>query len=409
MSETNNPLGLSLEALQALVIQAQKKADNPLEGRRFIRVLDKFFEHLNGNLDMYSKQTIIDDFGKDSVRRIPKYNGFRYEPSYFSYQRDITVGNGIYWNLHEPFAFEPEEGEWKTIDILLKHVFQEQYEMILDWIQILLTNPKQALPIPCLVSSDQDTGKTAFLKLIQSLIKGNTAAISIDDFAEPFNSHYVSKHVVLIDETETDGTNNSKSISSKLKRWVTQETVIRNEKNQPRSELPFYGKMIMASNHEDNFIRVEDEDTRYWIRKVPVIAPEKRDPNFEAKMKAECKHFAHFLQHRTLQTPTKQGRLWFSTDQIRTKAFSNAVESSRSNIYHDLKELLLEDLYRYDHEEWFYTAKELMDILGNPNKFGFNHLKKMIEKNFKKQQTSKRFGKEVKRGYNFTREELIDA
>lgn len=399
----SNPLDLSLEALQALVLTAQKKADNPLEGRFFLRVIDKFYEHLNGRLDHYQKTTLIDDFGKQAVMRIPKYNGFYNEPNYFAFEGEKRVGNGIYWNLHEPLPYKPEEGDWPTIEKLLKHIFKDQYEMGLDWFQLVLTQPKQPLPIPCLVSGEQETGKSSLLRLIQYLIPGNTASISISDFAESFNAHFCTKHVVLIDETETEGVHSPKSISSKLKRWVTQETVIRNEKNQPRAEVPFYGKLVVCSNHEDNFIQVEEEDTRYWILKVG--NPGKKDPDFFVKLKAECKHFVFFLQHRTMETSVKQGRLWFSTSQIKTNAFNQAVESGRSTIYHDLKELILDDLDRREEAEGWFTPTQLREMLGN-NRYGFGHIKKMIKRHWGKDVIQTRVRGISQRVYHFTRAEL---
>lgn len=408
MNEQGNPFGLTEEDLKSLGILEKIQQASELKkarGRRYIRVNTKYYKLVNGDLVIYDKATIRDETPKDFYRTIPAYDGFVNEPKYFEFQQEITKGDGIFWNLHNPLPYELKEGKWPTIEKLLKHVFQEQYEMALDWFQILLTKPKQPLPIPCLVSDEQETGKTSVLRLIQYLIPGNTASISIDDFTKDFNAHFVSKHVVLIDETETEGTYSGKVISSKLKRWITQETVVRNEKHGSITEIPFYGKLVMCSNHEENFIRVEDEDTRYWIRKIPG-RPGKRDNDFFDKLKEECKHFAYHLQHRILETSVKQGRLWFSNDQIRTKAFETAVESGKSNIYHDLKELLLEDLITYNRDEWWYTPKEVMEILGNPKNFGFRHLKKMIEKNFKKTSFKKRMGQDNKWVYHFTKEEL---
>ena len=408
MSEQGNPLDLSDDDLRALGIFEKVQQARELKkakGRRYIRVNTKYYKLVNGDLVVYNKETIRDETPKDFYRTIPAYDGFVNEPQYFDFEQEISKGDGIFWNLHNALPYTPEPGSIKTIERLLRHVFGERYEMALDWFQILLTMPKQPLPIPCFVSEEQETGKTSVLKLIQYLIPGNTAAISIDTFSDPFNAHFVSKHVVLIDETETEGTYNAKAVSSKLKRWVTQETVIRNEKHGAIVEIPFHGKLVMCSNHEDSFIRIEDEDTRYWIIKPPG-KPGKKDPNFFDNLRAECKHFVHFLQHRTLETSVKQGRLWFSTEQIRTEEFATAVESGRSNIYHVLKELLLEDLITYNRDEWWYTSTELMQVLGNPKNFGYVHLKKMIEKNFKKTAFKKRMGSDNKKVFHFTKVEL---
>lgn len=407
MEDNNLNQGLfEFEQLKALVDQMEKTKKKKYKGRRYIRVNTKYYKIIDRTLKLYNKETIIGETPKDFWRTIPAYDGFVNEPQYFNFQQEITKEEGIYWNLHNPIPYTPEEGKWPTIEKLLRHLFQNQYEMGLDWIQILLTKPKQPLPVPCLVSEEQETGKTSFLNLLSYLIPGNTASISISDFVEAFNSHFCSKHVVMIDETEADKMVTAKGISSKLKRWVTQETVIRNEKHGAQEEIEFYGKLVICSNREENFIRVEKEDTRYWIVKVPLIKG-KRDPEFFTKMKDECKHFVHFLSQRTLATPTKQGRLWFSTEQIRTEAFESAAEYGKSSLYHDLRELILEDLQNLNLDTYFYSSTELGRLL-TPTKHRYDKkfMYYVMTKEFNKPQETKKIGKQTKRGWNFTVTEL---
>lgn len=404
--EGNNQGILDFDQLKALVEQIEKNKKKKERGRRFIRVNTQYYKLVDRTLKIYNKSTIIDETPKDFWRTIPSYDGFINEPMYFSYEQEIKKEEGLYWNLHNPLPYTPVEGEWPTIEKLMRHLFTDQYEMGLDWLQLLITNPKHPLPVPCLVSEGQETGKTSFMNLISYLIPGNTAYISIADFADPFNSHFCSKHVVLIDETETDAMFTAKGISSKLKRWVTQQTVVRNEKNAPKEELEFYGKLVICSNREENFIKIDDEDTRYWIVKVGPISGRK-DPDFFDKLKSECKHFAHFLQHRKMTTPKKQGRLWFSTDQIRTDAFDTAAEYGKSGLYHDLKELILEDLHTYDRDEYFYSPSELAQLLERTkHKFEVKFLKSVMEKEFRKPQEVKKFNGKAKRGWTFSVDEL---
>lgn len=425
MSETNG-LGLpedSLDVLKSLLEEQIKKRDRAqkaekkkseaqvkkvscADGKQFIRVLNDYFEVVNGKLCRYLKGTLMDDFGKDFPASIPRYDGFIIEPSYFNYEAEVRKGKWVFWNLHKPLPYTPVEGEWKTIETLLKHVFEDQYEMALDWLQLLMTNPKQPLPIPCLVSSNQANGKTSVLNLISYLIPGNAVGISIDDFSSDFNAHFATKHVVLIDETESDATYNPKGISSKLKRWITQKQVVFNEKNVARSELDFYGKLVMCSNHEENFIKVEDEDTRFWIRRVQKIKGPKID-NFFQKLEAECKHFAYHLQHRTLETKENKGRFWFTDEQIRTSAFLNAAEWGKSNVYHDLKELILEDLNNVNADKYFYSSTELGELLlATKERYSAKWLAQVMKKDFKKEQEIRKVKGKSKRGWEFTRKEL---
>ena len=105
------------------------------------------------------KQTIIDDFGKKQLENVPKYKIFINFPSNIDYKRVI---NNCY-NLYYPISHEPQEGQWENIKTLFKHIWQEQYEYGLDYVQIMYQYPLQILPILCVVSKENATGKSTFL------------------------------------------------------------------------------------------------------------------------------------------------------------------------------------------------------------------------------------------------------
>ena len=88
--------------------------------------------------------------------------------------------------------------EWTTIESMLKHIFGDQYEMGLDYLQLLYTKPTQILPVLCLVSKENHTGKTTFLDFLEMLFKGNTAIIGTADIEGDFNQHYISKHIIML-------------------------------------------------------------------------------------------------------------------------------------------------------------------------------------------------------------------
>ena len=44
-----------------------------------------------------------------------------------------------------------------------------------------------------------------------------------------------------------------------------------NTKHVSHYSVPFYGKLIITSNNEDKFSKVDNEEIRYWVRKVPTL------------------------------------------------------------------------------------------------------------------------------------------
>ncbi|WP_335338980.1 hypothetical protein [Myroides odoratimimus] len=45
-------------------------------------------------------------------------------------------------------------------------------------------------------------------------------------------------------------------------------------KGKDRQEIEFFAKFILCSNNEDNFIQIDEEEIRFWIRKIKPIESE---------------------------------------------------------------------------------------------------------------------------------------
>ncbi len=63
-------------------------------------------------------------------------------------------------NLYEPIGHRPQQGEFPCIRSLVRHIFGEQYELGMDYLQLLYLQPVQKLPILLLVSEERNTGKS---------------------------------------------------------------------------------------------------------------------------------------------------------------------------------------------------------------------------------------------------------
>ena len=113
----------------------------------------------------WNAETLRQDFGKDYLARIPKYDGFCTVPDHTNYRREIHG----FLNRYEPIPFQPAEGDFPHIRGFLSHIFGEQVEMGYDYLQLLYLRPLQRLPVLLLVSSERNTGKTTFLNLLKQM------------------------------------------------------------------------------------------------------------------------------------------------------------------------------------------------------------------------------------------------
>ena len=117
--------------------------DGGMAKEEFIRVgttLYKIVEQprLNGGYVRkriaWNNETLRQDYGKDYIGSVPKYDGFCTVPEHVSYQPVI----GKFLNLYEPIPHQPQEGDFPSVRSLVEHIFGEQYELGMDYLQLLL-------------------------------------------------------------------------------------------------------------------------------------------------------------------------------------------------------------------------------------------------------------------------------
>lgn len=126
----------------------------------------------------WSVETLRQDHGKNFIADIPKYDGFCTVPSHTDYREEIDN----FLNLYEPIDHVPAEGSFLHIESLVRHIFGEQYELGMDYLQLLYLRPVEKLPILLLVSEERNTGKSTFLNFLKAIFEDNVTFNTNDDF-----------------------------------------------------------------------------------------------------------------------------------------------------------------------------------------------------------------------------------
>lgn len=324
----------------------------PAEAKDFAMVGDDYYEFVeipdmyhNPQVHMVPRQvtTIRTWHGPKLIPHIPKYKAFCNVPSHTEFQ---PVIHGCY-NKYAPFVHEPSEGECPRTLEFLKHIFGDQLEMGLDYVQLLYQQPalpkNTFMPILCLVSKENNTGKSTFGKLLKSIFTDNATFIGNQDLQENFNAHYITKLVIMCEETFVD----KKPQVEKIKALATSTTQPLKDKFKSNQEIDFFGRIIIFTNNEDNFIYADKNDTRYWVVKVPVVKAGKGNVQLLAQMEEEIPAFLHYLSNRKLSVVTPQSRFWWSFSDIQTEAFKRLVDQSRRYIDKDFELMLREVFYEF--------------------------------------------------------------
>jgi hypothetical protein len=357
-----------------------------------IRIGDDFFKFVqfvgaDGTREVLMKgikrQTILDDYGKDFLKSMPKYDGFVNVPDN---DGTLQLPNNLF-NMYTTLSHQIRRGDWKWTRTLLQHIFGDQYELGLDYIQLIYDKPLQILPVLCLVSKENQTGKTTFLNWLRMVFKENMIVIGNQELSGQFNFIYGHKLIIAIEESRIERS----SAQEKIKAMATQKKVLLNEKFQRSHSVDYFGKLILVSNHEDNFISANKEDIRYWIRKVPKIPKQQNNFDIEDNLLEELPAFLYFLRGRTIST-VKESRAWFATELIETQALNNVREYSHTPLYQDLRESLNEYFATHTSNELKATAKQLIDILLNKkHEYNTKYLTKVLKDEFEMQQHYGRF------------------
>ena len=329
----------------------------------------------------WNRETIINDHGKSFVGDIPKYDGFCCIPEHLDYQQIVKGFYNIYNEI--PFAPSCEKEDLKnSIPFSLKfvdHIFGEQLEMGLDYLKILLQFPTQILPILCLVSKERSTGKSTFIKWLKEIFGLNMTYIKGDSFGSQFNSDWAAMLLVAIDEVFFD----KKEITERLKYLSTTNKDKLEAKGKDREEIDFFAKFILCSNNEENFIQIDENEIRFWILKINPIKTENTE--FLSNLISEIPYLLRFLIDRPFSTE-KKTRMWFSADEIRTKALQKLVFKNNNKLESKIIELLYEFFESNNDEQINVVPQDLLNMMNRmfrPTYWTRNDIRNILKETWK--------------------------
>lgn len=319
---------------------------------------------------------------------IPKYEAFCVVPDHVNYQQVIR---GCF-NAYSPFEHEPEEGECTVTLDFVKHIFGENeivykrkstgeiiklknYELGLDYLQLLYTKPQQILPILCLVSKERQTGKTTFSKWLKMIFTQNMAIVGNADLKGDFNAHWANKLIVCCDETKID----KFEVVEKIKSLSTSDRIMMNAKSKQQVEMEFFAKFQLISNNEDNFIYTDGDEIRFWVMKVPTIT--KRNVDLLSDLQEEIPAFLNFLNKRQMATEYEE-RHWFNSALLKTEALKKIVLYSKATIEKEMRVWLRDMFFDFSQEE---IKLDMNSIKEKFPRYEKNYIERVLEEDWNMQ------------------------
>lgn len=383
---------------------AECKIEVPASSKNYFRVGDNYYEfvkipnkynQLEHSFHRRLKTTITDDHGKGFINHISKYIAFCNVPNHVNYEQVIHRN----FNTYHPFEWEPEahectEEDFPTIHAFIKHIFgtttvkfknsagkeitMPYYHLAYDYIQLLYQQPTHVLPILCLVSKENETGKSTFAKFLKMIFTQNVAIVGNADLADNFNAHWATRLLVICDETKID----KQSVVEKVKSLSTADKIMMNAKGRDHVEIDCFLKFIFITNNEDNFIYATEDDLRYWIVKVPVL--KEKIPHLEMMFKDEIPAFMSFLSRRPMATELRS-RMWFDPALLKTEALKKVIQHSKPTFEKEIR-LYLKDLFLdFGVQEVLMSRKDIHKEVFNC-RGEINYVERVIKDNLRPEQ-----------------------
>ena len=370
-------------------------------GTDYIKIIKKVNHHnINQTiLKNWKKEEIKQDHDKVMLNLIPKFDDFTIEPN----NKNFSPAIGNNYNLYSAFSHKAKKETVSELDIpvtllFLKHIFGDgkfttatgeivdKLELGLRYFKVLYEFPKQKLPILVLVSTENETGKTTFINFVDIIFGQNSVLIAPEELSENFNSSYATKNIIMIDESFT----NKESDGNKTKSLSTAKKINVNSKFIASFSVPFFGKIIMCTNKEKNFMRIENENIRFWIRKIPNIVG-KKNTNIENDLRDEIPAFLKYLEQMPDINFNNGSRMVFITDEIETEALRIAKSESKSSLHKEL-DIFIQDFFN-DNEKLNSFEATATDIKNkwftNNNQISTHYITKVIEDEMKIKKSDK--------------------
>jgi hypothetical protein len=274
---------------------------------------------------------------------IPHYDGFINRPSHINFQKEFISKDAEgfslkYYNKYHQLSWNASPGTCELSLDFVKHIFgtgtvefegqvYNEYDLGLDYIQLLYLDPTQKLPILCLVSEERQTAKSTFWEWINEIFQQNVCEVSSDQLTGTFTSFFATCLLVYLEEAFID----RNSSLERIKSLVTASKGKLEAKFTDSDRVDNFLKIGLSSNNVRNFANISTLEIRFWVRQILAIPKDKYDPDFVKKLYAEIPAFLHYLQNRQLVT-TRKSRSWFATELIMTEALRSVQLESRSSI-----------------------------------------------------------------------------
>ncbi len=248
-----------------------------------------YYNNLDGKLNLGIDKEFIEEVMLDHGLRAPK----KY-PSFFVKFDPKDMGDKFdhynkTFNLFTPTKYMLMKGDNKKIDLevscprtfeLLRILIpvEKEREHFINWLSFVFTKRDKARTA-WVLKGVQGSGKNLFFEKIIKPLFGQNQCVVVDDdrLQSDFNGYMNNKLFVAFNEVANDETKTKRSVKSKIKALISDDTVMVNEKHVRTYEMDNFANILFFSNEAIPLL-IEEHDRRFNV--IETGGPLKSVPSF---------------------------------------------------------------------------------------------------------------------------------
>ncbi|WP_292552244.1 primase-helicase family protein [Methylobacter sp.] len=269
-------------------IRAVESAGNALSSYDYLANIDRFRHRGSGNL--LKERALVHLLGRTIPKNMPiaealytealgirQYASVTFAPGQSA---DVITQGQLELNTWVPSAITAIEGDATMFLDLVDLIFDHDSEAVaffLDAIAALVQKPGVKWAFMILIIGPQGIGKSLLCEMVAELVgHSNVAFPTHEVLKSPFTGWLMNAYVVIFHELDRMG----REVATRLKHWITSETLLINSKNVPEFHIRNYANILACSNHDD-IATIEEDDRRMfsWLSKA-----EKQPPDYYTRL-----------------------------------------------------------------------------------------------------------------------------
>ena len=263
--------------------KAIREADQGLKDFNYVGTIDRFRHRVSGEL--FKERALLNLHWRDMPSRMRNEDAL-YTPALGIHQyaglcfipgghENVILNGQLCLNTWQPLNITACQGDPGPFLDLVACIFDGApiaIEFFLNAIASLIQAPTKKWAFMILIIGAQGVGKSILCEMIAELIgRRNTAFPTVEAIKGNFTGWLLNAQLVVVHELEKM----SRDVGTRLKHWITSDSLLINAKNVPEFYIKNYANIIACSNHSD-IAHLDDDDRRMfaWTSQAQKRAPE---------------------------------------------------------------------------------------------------------------------------------------